>query len=204
MYLMVVGAGTVARPRLREQRRLATRREISRVALDLVLERGLVDVTVEDIAEAAGVSVRTFFNYFPSKKSAVVPGPEPPGVEAIERFVADRDQSVLDGLLKLLIECVGNWSDVRHEVERVQRAVRTYPELLPVLHQRVDEFESVLVKAVARRIGVAPDDVHPLVAAAVAGTLLRLCVTSPGEKSDESLTADLVRAHAALRDLLEA
>jgi AcrR family transcriptional regulator len=185
---------------LRERRRVQTRREITRAALDLVLERGLADVTVEDIADAAGVSPRTFFNYFPSKKSAVIPGPEPPTPEAVERFVADRGGSVLDGLVALLAEAVGSWSDVRQQIDRVQRAVRAYPELVPVLQERIAEFEAALVDAVARRLDVAPDDERPRVAAAVAGTLLRICMTHPG--GDESLAADLIRAHAALRALL--
>jgi AcrR family transcriptional regulator len=189
-----------SRTGLRERRRVATRREISRVALDLVLERGLADVTVEDIAQAAGVSPRTFFNYFPSKKSAVIPGPEPPSPAAVDRFVVDRSGSVLDGLIALLVESVGSWSDVRQQVDRVQRAVRAYPELVPVLQQGIATFESVLVDAVARRLGVAPDDERPQVAAAVAGTLLRICMTRPG--GDESLAADLARAYATLRVLL--
>jgi len=185
---------------LRARRRVETRREISRAALNLVLERGLADVTVDDIAQAAGVSPRTFFNYFPSKKSAVIPGPEPPSPEAVERFVADRGGSVLDGLIALLVESVRSWSDVRQQVDRVQRAVRAYPELVPVLQEGIAKFESVLVDAVARRLGVAPDDERPQVAAAVAGTLLRICMTRRG--GDESLAGDLTRAHAALRALL--
>jgi AcrR family transcriptional regulator len=186
---------------LRERRRAATRREITRAALDLVLERGPADITVEDIAAAAGVSPRTFFNYFPSKKSALIPGPELPAPEAVDRFVADRGGSVLDGLVALLVESVGSWSEVREQVDRVQRALRAYPELIPVLQERIAEFEAVLADAVARRLTVGPDDERPQVAAAVAGTLLRICMTRPG--GDDSLTSALARAHAALRALLE-
>src|SRR5690606_24116273 len=60
---------------LRERRRSATRQEIHHAAVALVLERGLAGVTVEEIAEAAGVSPRTFFNYFPTKRDALVTGP---------------------------------------------------------------------------------------------------------------------------------
>jgi len=52
----------------RRQRRAAeTRVRLFRCALELIAERGLANVTVEDITEAADVGKGTFFNYFPSK-----------------------------------------------------------------------------------------------------------------------------------------
>jgi AcrR family transcriptional regulator len=44
-----------------------TRVRLFRCALELIAERGLANVTVEDITEAADVGKGTFFNYFPSK-----------------------------------------------------------------------------------------------------------------------------------------
>lgn len=52
---------------LREIKRRATHRRIAEVGIRLFLERGYDATRLEDIAEAAGISRRTFFAYFRSK-----------------------------------------------------------------------------------------------------------------------------------------
>ena len=59
-------------PGLRERKRIETRRRIVDAALDLALERGVEQATVEAISAAAGGSARTFFNYFDSKDDALL------------------------------------------------------------------------------------------------------------------------------------
>jgi AcrR family transcriptional regulator len=57
---------------LRERKKLDTRRALSDAALTLMFERGGLDnVTREDIANLAGVSLRTFNNYFTGKYEAL-------------------------------------------------------------------------------------------------------------------------------------
>ena len=57
---------------LRERKKAETRTALSWAAIHLTVERGLDNVKVEDIAAAAGVSPRTFNNYFASKAEAIV------------------------------------------------------------------------------------------------------------------------------------
>ena len=57
---------------LREAKKARTRANLARAALLLAAEEGLHGTTVEAIAARAGVSPRTFFNYFDSKDEAVV------------------------------------------------------------------------------------------------------------------------------------
>jgi AcrR family transcriptional regulator len=56
---------------LRERKKLATRQALGGAAMRLAIERGLDNVLVEDIAAAAGVSPRTFNNYFANKYEAI-------------------------------------------------------------------------------------------------------------------------------------
>ena len=62
---MVIGLG------LRERKKLDTRRALSDAALQLMFERGIDNVTREAIADLAGVSLRTFSNYFTGKYEAI-------------------------------------------------------------------------------------------------------------------------------------
>ncbi|MFI9642192.1 TetR/AcrR family transcriptional regulator [Micromonospora sp. NPDC051925] len=59
---------------LRERKKRATREALQSAALRLALERGPDNVRVEEIAQAAGVSPRTYNNYFQSREQAIVAG----------------------------------------------------------------------------------------------------------------------------------
>ena len=56
----------------RERKKLATRQALSAAALRLAREHGPQNVRVDDIAEAAGVSPRTYNNYFSSREQAIL------------------------------------------------------------------------------------------------------------------------------------
>lgn len=92
-------------PSLRQRRRMQTEAEIERAALELVAASSFDEVSVDQIADVAGVSQRTFFRYFATKDDVVL------GYErrVHERFVAavlsqPLDLSPFDSLRSALIE----------------------------------------------------------------------------------------------------
>ena len=64
--------GTNSGRGMRERKKIATRQALSAAALRLARERGPENVRVDDIAEAAGVSPRTYNNYFSSREQAIM------------------------------------------------------------------------------------------------------------------------------------
>src|ERR1700748_403775 len=63
----------MTRPPLSERRRTHTRREIAESAVTLFARDGYDNVSVEDIAEEAGISLRTFYRYFSAKDEVLSP-----------------------------------------------------------------------------------------------------------------------------------
>ena len=141
---------------VRERKRIATRNAIQRSVLSLALERGFDGVTVEEISHDAGVSPRTFFNYFPTKEAAVIGDvPATPTEDAIERFVhVGPQQSLLDGIRDLLLSSIDD-ATTAHEpdIETMRRTLlREHPYLFTLRMANMRQLEHDLVDIVERRL----------------------------------------------------
>jgi AcrR family transcriptional regulator len=165
-------------PGRRERKKLETRRALVEAAQRLVLERGGPDqVTVEEIAEAADVSVRTFFNYFPAKEDAVV-GMDPGLVEGLGRAVIDRplDEAPLEAVWRALVPpgldvgAVGEWW-----VRRTQ-LLRQHPGLTPRHMAGMMQLERALYEAVVVRTGAPEHDQYCAVVVSAALAIFRMTV----------------------------
>ena len=71
-------------PGLRERHKQETRQAISDTATQMFVARGFDEVTIAQVADAAGVAKMTVTNYFPRKEDLVFDR-----AEAVERHLAD-------------------------------------------------------------------------------------------------------------------
>jgi AcrR family transcriptional regulator len=223
MTLTGAVASGESRVSLRERKKLATRRSLRRVALDLVAERGFVHVTVEDIAEAAEVSPRTFFNYFPSKEAALF-GANPERVTALrERLVHEAPgQTALEALRVVM---VGEARVLAEELDELggdpafwlkrMKAAHVDPHLRAAQAAHLAMVERVVTDALAERLGADPEhDPYPVLLAGAAVGVMRATMTfwasSGGARALDQLTdaayhalADGLPEHGGLRRLIE-
>jgi AcrR family transcriptional regulator len=164
----------------RERKKLQTRMALHSAALRLTAERGLDCVTVEEIAEAADVSNRTFFNYFSSKEEAVV-GHDPDEAARLRAALADRpdDEAPLESLRLVLSERARRLVGERGEDWRMRRAVlEAEPRLRGALLASWGALERALVEGVAARTGTDPDrDPYPALVVGAAAAATRVAVT---------------------------
>jgi AcrR family transcriptional regulator len=159
----------------RERKKLATHRALATAARELALGRGLDAVTVEDIAEAADVSVRTFFNYFSCKEEALV-GIDPVVLAELEAELRERPpaEAPLDALREVLAPGVDDVAEAVRRWSLRTELVRRHPALLPRHLAALAEIEAALVRALAVRLGTDPAaDPFPAVAVAAAMATLR-------------------------------
>ncbi|MEA5116933.1 MAG: TetR/AcrR family transcriptional regulator [Propionicimonas sp.] len=140
---------TSAAGSLRARKKLATRQAIHEVALRLISERGLEQVTVEEICAEVGVSPRTFFNYYPTKLGAafdlfMVEIAE----EAAEQFLAGSGPLMAD-----LCELVAVSVNIPSDYAQVRQLARSDPELGLAFWQQQNLRKQPIIDLVERRTG---------------------------------------------------
>jgi AcrR family transcriptional regulator len=177
---------------LRERKKYETHRALAVAAVELVAERGLDAVTVEDIAAAADVSVRTFFNYFASKEDAVViahPDHTERTGRAIERFLAQPpDMSTLDALVTVMREEIADVGENPREWLARMTAVKQNPALFHRTVTMSAQQAEPLTAAIARRAGCAQADLFPSLLLAVVGGAMNAAMLRWRELDGETTT----------------
>ena len=165
---------------LRERKKLATRRALRRATIDLIAEHGFAHVTMEDIAQAADVSVRTFFNYFPSKEAALF-GTDPDEAAALPGRVAREapGEPVVHALRSVLAAGVrARAAELAELWLNKGNVLRTDPHLRAAQAAQMADLERALAEGIAERLGTDPEqDPYPGLLAAVAAGVFRSSLT---------------------------
>jgi AcrR family transcriptional regulator len=160
---------------LRERKKLDTRRALSDAALKLALDGGFDAVTREAIADLAGVSLRTFNNYFTGKYEALAyrqserlrrsiavlrarPAEEPLWTSITEAVVAPLEDDLSDP------DGAENRIPGRAELAEIRKLLMRNEIRDAVSKDLFDEW----IDAVAERTGTDPEiDMYPRLVAAV-------------------------------------
>jgi AcrR family transcriptional regulator len=148
-----IGSTAVQELGRRERKKLATRLALEEAAMRLFTEKGFDGTTVEEIADAADVSARTFFRYF-ATKDEVLFGDHEPRLEAMRQLLDARpaDEPVMASL-EALLRALGDLLVEHRERALVQSEVsRTRVQILGLFRQHQEEMNEVIAAFVATRL----------------------------------------------------
>ncbi len=156
---------------LRERRRVETTQFIHEAAVRLARDKGVDAVTIEAICESAGISQRTFFNYFPFKEAVFVFPPPPLPEEAVARFAAG-DGDLAADLVDLLVAQATKMGRDRWIGPLMRKIAEAHPRLMPLQMAEFQKFEAQLQRLIAQRLGSAADDTRAM---ALSGAMIGAC-----------------------------
>ncbi|MDX3188071.1 TetR family transcriptional regulator [Streptomyces sp. MN03-5084-2B] len=161
---------------LRELKKRQTRQAISDAATRLFLERGFENVTITEVAAAAGVSKMTVSNYFPRKEDLALDHHET-FAAALAHTVATRPTGE-SALAALRRECLA--AIERHDPlagfrgQDFTRMITDSLTLTTRLRDLHDQREEALARVLATDTARSPRDIAPAAAAALLGTVHRI------------------------------
>jgi len=183
-----------------------SRSAVSHTALEMFAERGFEETTVDDIADALGVSRRTLFRYFASKNDMVW-GDFDWVLGRLRRCLdaTAADEPLHDALRRAAVESNRYEDDQLPELRIRMRLITGVPALQAHSALRYAEWREVIAEWVAKRLGCEPGDLVPqTVAHAALGTSMAAFLVWVDDASSD-LVANLEQAYRllgeGLRDL---
>lgn len=164
------------KPGLREQKKVATRHALSQAAMRLALEHGVAGVTADAIAEAAGVSTRTFHNYFATKEAAIIAVLADRVQDLTDALRArSADEPIWDALLDVMVESVAGDPATRDSFFEQLTLIHNNMGLLHEHLGALDDMKTHFADVVAQRTGTdAERDMYPSLQAAAAAICVKV------------------------------
>lgn len=132
---------------LRERKKQQTRNAIHEAAFDLIESQGLEATTIEQICQAADVSTRTFFNYFPTKAAAAFEISS----TTIDDGIREKFRAATGTLVEALCDAIGESAELGPSHDRLKKLMIQRPELITTLSQMMLEVRGQYIALATER-----------------------------------------------------
>ena len=181
---------------LQERKQHLVRAELASAAWDLFGKKGYESTTVAEIAEAAGVSRRTFFRYYASKEDVVTETSDELA-EAMLAAMAERprDEPPLVSIQRALVPVLEPRLVLTERARTIIRLLRESRTLRRAMMERHALMEERLAAQLADRLGADPSkDSAPALLAFIARAMLDTAFNvwyDQGRKDVARLVAEL-------------
>jgi AcrR family transcriptional regulator len=159
-------------PSLKARKQKIVREIIWDAATDLFVKKGFDETTVDDIAQAAGISPRSFFRYFASKGDLMAYSLVTYGDQLIAAIEACPKSYSLGEVFRKTVLQVTQESAEHPRTRKVLEILRKHPAAAAAQMSRLGEVQGLVARAFARRLPKGSED--SLTAGVMAGMTLQL------------------------------
>lgn len=179
-----------------DEQRQRQRLDLSRHAVRLFAEQGVAATSGEQIAQAAGVSERTFWRYFPHKESCV----EPLLTKMVDAFCVvlrawPPELELIDHLRAAYSPVVDSSDEDVDAVLAVVRLTHGEPALRAAYLVLRERAEDALAEVLARRLGKPSGAIEVRVQAAAMSAVLRVATDDVAQAAVEGITKETLERH---------
>ncbi|WP_067430224.1 TetR/AcrR family transcriptional regulator [Nocardioides jensenii] len=186
-------------------RKMTTGHRITVCAQQLTDLHGFDGFTMDELAEAAGVSRRTLFNYFPGKLDAVLGNMPDVDEEVLAEFTRGGPEgNLIDDLCSILVHMVSTKEFTRDEAEVARRIVKANHRLMAAAHERfegvAEKFAALILEREGKEFGARRAHLLISMLACLYGVALNDVLAN--EDRELELDVAFVEALTTLRDLL--
>lgn len=176
-------------------------RELESIALRLFTKQGFENTTIEQIADEAGVSERTFFRYFASKASVLFSEFEAE-VEVIRARLAavPPDVPMMDAIRGAVVAANHYRAEDIPEMRMRMNLFATVPALSASAAEHYAAWEQAISEFAGARLGQPADSLYPLAIGRATLATCRAAYDRWAARADDDLTVYLDAALRALAD----
>jgi AcrR family transcriptional regulator len=188
---------------LQTRKRQLVRDTIWDAAIDLFAEKGFEQTTVEEIADAAGVSRRSFFRYFSSKRDLMTQGMvtyEKWLTEAIRK--CPRSSTAIEMMERVTLEVAAQVVQ-GSRTRQVVRIGENNPAAREAILSSLSSVEDHVAQAYGARLGKAKKDpLKPRLLTSMTLSILSLAINAWAANEGSDISSIVRRAYANLRQLV--
>jgi AcrR family transcriptional regulator len=189
----------IVTPTLQERKQELVRTAIWDASTDLFAEKGFDETTVDDIAQKAGISRRSFFRYFSSKGDLMAYGVFGYGTQLNDAIEACPPRIPMEEVFRRTVFQVAQQCAAHPRTRKVMEIATKYPAAREALQSRIAELQGRVAAAFEPR---CPADFPPEVVASLTLSVLGVIFQEWFVRGDEDVSATAGRVLDTLGRLL--
>lgn len=194
----------LSKPSLRSRKRQFVRDAIFDAAVALFAAKGFDETTVEEVAQAAGVSRASFFRYFSSKDDLLAQNVMKYGLALIDAIKACPPSFTPFEMIRKTVLTVAKHTVTHPRTRQVIEISQRSASAMQAHMSRMIEVEGSVTAAYAERIGSLPNEIEPRLLATLTLSAMNVAILSWYRGDSQDLAASVEKVFSCLTRIVAA